>query len=256
MRLPRRRFFMLLGCCLLAAAVCLAGLLHELATYRAAEQSYAALRKTVTLSAPEDPPPVRGQAADLSWVAKAAETLPGMAAWLRCEGTQLDYPVMQAADNEFYLSHLADGSPNKLGALFLDHAAASDLSSPVSIIYGHDIRDGQLFGSLSDYKEQSYYEQHPTLSLYTPQKEYRIELLAAYLVDGTSGSYPTDFSDEAAFTEYLDHITAQSFFQATARAEWGDRLVILSTCSYEFDNARLALAGRLDTVPAQYKMGK
>ena len=251
MRMTHRRFFMLLGACLIAAAVCLTGLLHELATYRSARQSYAALRQTISIPMPDHLPPLQEQTVDLDWVAAAKETLPGMTAWLRCEGTQLDYPVMQAVDNEFYLSHLADGSPNKLGALFLDCAAESDWSSPVSVIYGHDMRDGQLFGSLSGYKEQSYYDAHPSIALYTPQKAYQIELLAAYLVDGTSGSYPIGFADEAGMADYLNEVRAQSFFETQARAVWGDRLVILSTCTYEFENARLALVGRLRAAPAQ-----
>lgn len=250
MRLTRRRFLILFGACLLAAAVCMAGLLHELAAYRFARQSYAALRQAVDTAAPNDPPPQKLQAPDLGWVGAAAEKLPGMAGWLRCEGTQLDYPVMQAVDNAFYLTHLADGSENKLGALFLDCAAENDWSSPVSVIYGHDIRDGQLFGSLSGYKEQAYYDAHPVLALYTTKKAYQIELLAAVLVDGTNGVYPTAFADEAAFVSYLEESVSQSFFKTRARAEWGDRLVILSTCTYEFDNARLALIGRLCAVPA------
>lgn len=236
--------------CLLGALACLGGLLWEQLPYWEMAQLYdtAASPGETTpehasggpAESPADPDPRR-------WDPLAEEAFPGIVAWLRCADSELDYPVMQGEDNDYYLTHLPDGRKNKLGSIFLDCRSNSDLTSPVSVIYGHHARGGQMFGSLSGYKTQEYYERHPELELYTPQADCRVEVLAAYLEDGTHGSYPSEFSGPGERARYLAEVRSRSFIQSIYPWEDGgtEPLIILSTCSYEFQNARLALVGRL-----------
>lgn len=243
--------------CLLGALVCLGGLLWEQLPYWQADQVYQSYRPQEPSPAPSPPPSTVPKAEGsppvvkrTGWQEREGELPPGAVAWLRCQGTILDYPVMQGEDNVFYLEHLSDGRKNKLGAIFLDYQANSDFSSEVSVLYGHMARSGRMFACLKNYKTQEYYDEHPVMELYTPQADYQIELLCAYLVDGTNGSYPTGFSTPEEREAYLKEACERSFFQSAFPIEGGaEPLVILSTCSYEFENARLALVGRLKPIP-------
>lgn len=177
------------------------------------------------------------------WLMQMMKTYPNMVGWIRGEDIQIDYPIMQTDDNSFYLNHLPDGSANKQGSIFLDRSVNSDFSSPVSIIYGHMVQDGEMFGELKNYRKQDFYEEHSELELYTLEGKKSIVLLAAYLVDGSSNPYPKDFDTSESFYSYIEEIQSKSFFQSNVTAVSGDKLVILSTCAYDFEDARLAIVG-------------
>ena len=177
------------------------------------------------------------------WLMQMMKTYPNMVGWIRGEDIQIDYPIMQTDDNSFYLNHLPDGSANKQGSIFLDRSVNSDFSSPVSIIYGHMVQDGEMFGELKNYRKQDFYEEHSELELYTLEGKKSIVLLAAYLVDGSSNPYPKGFDTSESFYSYIEEIQSNSFFQSNVTAVSGDKLVILSTCAYDFEDARLAIVG-------------
>ena len=102
--------------------------------------------------------------------ASLQQTNPYIVGWLYSEGTPINYPVVQGTDNSYYLTHLYDGTYNANGCLFLDRRVNRDFSSLHSIIYGHYMRSGAMCASLAGYKDQAYYEEHPTLMLMTPDK--------------------------------------------------------------------------------------
>lgn len=179
------------------------------------------------------------------WLTEMVKEYPNMVGWIRCEGISINYPIMQTDDNSYYLDHLPDGSKNKLGSIFLDKSVNSDFSSPVSIIYGHMMQSGEMFGELNNYRKQDYYEKHSKLELYTMEGKKSLVLLAAYLVDGSSNPYPKKFGTPDAFYSYIQEIQRKSFFVSEETAVPGDKLVILSTCAYDFDEARLAIVGYL-----------
>ena len=96
----------------------------------------------------------------------------------------IDYPVMHTNDNEYYLTHLPDGSFNKNGALFIDCNNEYMFRDRNTVIYGHNMSNGAMFHSLNGYQEQNFYEECPTMMLYTPEGDYRIELLCGTIEDG------------------------------------------------------------------------
>lgn len=105
-------------------------------------------------------------------------------AWITGEDTPIDYPVMHTDNNEYYLSHLYSGEENRYGALFVDCRNTRLFTDPNTLIYGHNMKNDAMFGSLMGYKEQAYYEEHPTMTLYTPDGDYTIELLSGTLENG------------------------------------------------------------------------
>ena len=113
------------------------------------------------------------------------------------------------------------------------------------MIYGYNMKNDAMFGSLMGYKEQAYYEDHPTMTLYTPDGDYTIELLSGTLENGDREFVRFRFESEEDFTGYIQSLQSRSTFSSHRTAVPGDRLVSLCTCTYEQNNARYLVVGRL-----------
>ena len=165
-------------------------------------------------------------------------------AWLYCPDTEIDYPVMKAEDYSYYLSHLPDGAYNANGTLFIDYNNAPDFSEKLTVVYGHHMRSGKMFGSLVGYKEQVYYDEHPFMYLYTQKGNYRIDLIYG-CVTGAGEWRERAFMYEENIEELVSYAAYNTTFKSDVQYKAGDRVVAMSTCSYEFDNARYVVLGIL-----------
>lgn len=168
---------------------------------------------------------------------------PDIVGWLYCEGTKINYPVVQGSDDEYYLDHLFDGTQNANGCLFLDSRVGASFSSVHSIIYGHHMRSGSMFAALDGYKRQSFYKTHPTMLLITPAATYEVQLFAAYVADPSEDAWEVSFANDGEIQAWIDAAVARSTFTSDVKPKPGDRLLTLSTCSYEFGDARLVVVG-------------
>ena len=166
-------------------------------------------------------------------------------AWITGCGGTIHYPVVQSEDNEFYLTHLFDGTVNKNGAIFVDYRNNSDFSDRNTFVYGHNMRNGAMFAALENYSSQAYYDAHPALTLVTPDRTYSLQVFSGYVTPGTSDSYRMDYADDAAFQAYLDQIQSQSDFVPLIHVTAADRIVTLSTCTYDYEDARYVLHCKL-----------
>lgn len=170
---------------------------------------------------------------------------PDIVGWIYSEGTVINYPVLQGEDNQQYLRRLYDGTKSTLGSIFLDFRNLSDFSDLNSLVYGHNIRSGQMFASLSDYRDQSYYEEHPVIWLLTPDKDYRIDLLAGLVVPSDSEVYEI-YSYPEELLAGLEYVCSESTFDpGVVDLEAVERIVTLSTCSYDYNDARYVVIGSL-----------
>ena len=170
------------------------------------------------------------------------EENPDVVGWLYCEGTPINYPILQGADNEVYLHRMIDGSYNSAGSLFMDYRCSPDFSSLHTILYGHNMKNKSMFGTLRNYKEQSYYDLHPSLWLLTPTENIRIDLVAGLVLPADSGLYQT-ISDEEQLQSCLSQALDESTFLSDVEISEHTQLITLSTCSYEYDEARYVLLG-------------
>ena len=173
------------------------------------------------------------------------DVAPEAVGWIYSEGTVIDYPVMQARDNSYYLSHLYDGTKNRVGSIFLDFKNDSDFSNQNSILYGHHMQSGQMFASMEDYKKQSYYEEHPFLILFTHDAVYKIELIGGYVAASKKEKLDINFESEEDFSSFIEAVRERSTFEADVAVDVGDRLLTMLTCTYDFDDARYILVGKL-----------
>jgi len=168
---------------------------------------------------------------------------PDIRGWIWLPGTDIDYPVVQGRDNDYYLNHTAGGTSSIIGAVFMESKNQGDFSDEVTVLYGHHISGGRMFSPLSGYKEQSFFEQHPEVILYTPEQVYRVELFAGQILDGGSDSFVLEFSTESGRAEWLDRTLSGSPFKSPVRPEADERILVLCTCTYEYNNARFAVYG-------------
>ena len=219
--------------------------------YREGNNMYDDLRNQVSEEFSFSPPPANTKDAEHVYFPQRYIDFAALqainkdaAAWLYSPGTVIDYPVMIATDYNYYLGHLPDGTKNANGALFIDYNCAADFSEKLTVIYGHNMKSGRMFGSLKGYKTQSYYDERPNMYLYTEQENYRIELLYGCVIGAGQWRERAFMYAENmdALLSYAEHNTT---FKSNVQYEEGDRIVALSTCSYEFNNARYVVIGIL-----------
>ena len=173
---------------------------------------------------------------------------PELEAWLQAEGTGIDYPVMHTKDNDFYLSHLYDGTENYNGSLFADYRNTGVLTDDNTVIYGHNMKNGGMFNPLNEYKSQEFYDTHPTMTVCTAEGDFEIELICGTIEDGNFEFVRFDFEDFSDMQSYVSQIRARSTFISSVELQPGDRLVSLCTCTYENLNARYMLIGRVSGI--------
>jgi sortase, SrtB family len=165
--------------------------------------------------------------------------------WILAEGRAIDYPVVRGDDNEYYLTHLFNNEQNKLGSIFMDYRNHGNFSDKNTVIYGHNMKNGSMFASLAGYKDQNYYDSFPTMMLYTPGGDFTIEFFAGIVADGNYEFVRFSFQDDKDFLDYINTLKGKSTFKSNTVVNADDQIVTLCTCSYEYNNARYALFGKL-----------
>lgn len=160
--------------------------------------------------------------------------------WLEIPSAKISYPIVQASDNDKYLTTSFDGTASKSGAIFLDCDSSSDMMGRHTIIYGHHMRDGSMFANLVDFKDADYFRENSEITLYTPDRTLNLTVIAAYAQSGSDGSVRKfTFEDDADFHEFVEQRIAMSPNQRTGiDVSNVERLYTFITCSYEADDMR------------------
>ncbi|MBR6995765.1 MAG: class B sortase [Ruminococcus sp.] len=169
------------------------------------------------------------------------EAYPDVIGWLYIPNTNISYPVTQGRDNEYYLSHAYDGSSLKAGTIFLDCRCENRFMNPVNILYGHSMKNGTMFAGVLNFADSSYFESHRYGWLATPETVYRIDFFSCAKTDCNDELY----DGNTPISEWIPHICEKSVVLKETEYADNDRFISLSTCSYEFKNARTVLTGRL-----------
>lgn len=155
--------------------------------YREAGVEYAALRQQCAYGGHVDVDRAFAPESSLT------EVNPDYIGWLQIPGTAVDYPVVCGQDNTKYLDTTFEGAANPAGAIFMDCVATSGFDSSHTILYGHNIRDGSMFGGLHRYLEAAYMAQNPIIIVTTPDGSLlTYTILKAYMTDVEDRAYCTD----------------------------------------------------------------
>lgn len=175
---------------------------------------------------------------------KLAKINSDIVGWLYIKGTNVNYPVVQGPDNDYYLTRMFDGSYNKSGSIFLDYRCSADFSDRQTIIHGHHMKNKTMFSGLTDYKEQAFYDDHSTAVLVTPSAYYEVMFFSGYVSDNFSSAWKLGL-EGAEFERWLGEIQQKSCFEPSGLPTAEDRILTLSTCTYDFDDAKFVLHGYL-----------
>ena len=164
--------------------------------------------------------------------------------WLYLEDSPINYPVVQSNDNDYYLRRLVNGEYNIAGSLFMDYRNDSNLEDNNTIIYGHNMKNNTMFGSLQEYKNQDYYDNHKVMYYFTPEKNYIIELFTGYTISVESDIYDLSVIDSSK----LEELISKSDFESNTKVTEEDKIITLSTCAYEYDGERYIVMGVLKEI--------
>ncbi|MDO4168827.1 MAG: class B sortase [Lachnospiraceae bacterium] len=166
--------------------------------------------------------------------------------WLYGKDTKINYPITQAEDNDYYLTHTFERKTNSSGCLFLDYNNMMNFKDDNSVIYGHHMKNGTMFAGLAEYKEQSYYNSHKTMLLLTPGRDYNVNIFAGYVTDEDDAAWQLSFDSDDEKKEWISKVKQKSCFTSEITPKENDHILTMSTCSYEFDDARFVLFGVLE----------
>lgn len=175
-----------------------------------------------------------------------------LSGWITIDDTVIDYPVMHIPeDNNFYLNHNFYKEKDRYGSLFLDKSCNVLLPSTNYIIYGHNMKDGSMFGDLMNYKEKSFYEQHNIIHFDTIYEVADYEIIAVFLSEVYNKNEDvfkyyqfTKVNNKDEFNEYIKNIKELSLYEIDITAVFGEQLLTLSTCEYSTENGRLAIVAK------------
>lgn len=173
---------------------------------------------------------------------------PDITGWLYCPNTSINYPVVQTDNNQYYMHRLPDGKESAGGSLFVDCTNTWGFTDANSVIYGHDMKDGTMFGYLHNFDSQTYYENHPVFYLLTPVGNYRVDVVCTAVVPSDSWIYEKQMDTQKLQT-WIKQIRQTSLIQPTVEiSDDMEHFLTLSTCSYEYENARFVVIGALKKI--------
>ena len=169
---------------------------------------------------------------------------PDIVGWIRLPDSNIDYPIVQGQDNDKYLHTLFDGSWGQAGCIFADANTADPFRQFNTVVYGHHMKDGTMFNNLKKFKDPEYAKSHPVFDLYTPDRNYKLEVVAFLNCPSDSEIYETNI-DQQKTKSFIDFVRKTAEYTTAVTMSENDRYVVLSTCAYEYEGARYVVIGKL-----------
>lgn len=181
-------------------------------------------------------------------------------AWVVIPGTAINYPVLhRAGDDAFYSNHSSDGAYYSGGSIFSEDYNREDFSDPVTLLYGHNLRNGTMFAQLNDFADETVFNAHPHIYVYTPDKLRIYEIFSAAPHSNEHLLANHDFSVKEQFESFFSALKNARSLSGQQRPdafpEYGeDRVLVLSTCFRSNNRQRFLVMGRLlAELPVQYQ---
>jgi len=161
---------------------------------------------------------------------KLAQLNPDTVGWLIIKDTPIDYPIVQGADNDFYLHNDFHRASSFSGCLFIDSRNARDFSDINTIIYGHNMRNGSMFGALKNFREGAYLSAHSDITLYGVREGFDLTPFAVYTAGDIGDYMKHEFTSEPEFIEWIDAALAKTDVELTYRPQSDERVITLVSC--------------------------
>lgn len=185
-------------------------------------------------------------------VEKLQEKNEDIVGWIEIEDTNINYPVLQGEDNEYYLTHNYKKETSQKGSIFLTKDYDWDLPSTNLLIYGHNIMNGQMFQNLLKFADEEFYKEHPVIRFTTQNEDKEYEIISAFKSRVFYKSEQNVFryydfvnaENEEEYNEFVKNAKEASLYDIGKTAEYGDQLITLITCSYHTTDGRFVVIGR------------
>ena len=179
--------------------------------------------------------------------------------WLEIENTNINYPVLQGDDNEFYMTHNYKKEKSKNGSIFLSKDYNWDIPSSNLLIYGHNNKNGTMFQELLNYEDFNFYKEHPTIRFTTATEDMEFEIISVFKSRVYYKSEQNVFryyfsinaNTKAEYDDFINNAKAASLYDIKKAANYGDQLITLSTCSYHVKDGRFAVVGVYNNTESQ-----
>ena len=171
--------------------------------------------------------------------------------WILIPDTVVSYPLLQGSDNDYYLRRTWKKWSSAVGSIFLEAQNSPALTDFNTIIYGHNMNNGSMFGTLKKYKSQDYFRKHPYVYLTTDAGSARCEIFAAYEVSTDGDTYRLGFADDNDRQAFLDACCALSVIDTGVTPQVYDRIITLSTCTGRGHATRWVVQARLPGTPPE-----
>lgn len=168
--------------------------------------------------------------------------------WITIPNSQLNNPVMYSGDNDYYLHHNYLDEESRAGSVFMDFRNDVEGLGRHTILYGHVMRNGSMFGEIAKFAEQSYADEHSVMTFSTLYENYELQVFAAYETTTDFYYIETDFTDDAAFGQFLTEIQKRSVISMPVDVDVTatDQILTLSTCTTSLaDNERFVVHAKL-----------
>lgn len=170
---------------------------------------------------------------------------PDVVAWIQIPALDISYPVVQGRDNYYYLHHLFEGQENKNGSIFIDYHNQPDFMDSNTIVYGHNMKSGSMFGTLDRYQDKDLYRQYPYFYVYVPGYVLEYQIISCYAGRNGSAGYTYTFPEPEDFRKFADLVLSYSGYDTGAKVADTDKIVTLSTCVNTDRNYRYLVHGKM-----------
>lgn len=163
---------------------------------------------------------------------------PDAVGWLTIPGTDIDHPFVYSEDNRNYLHRNIDGTYLYAGTVFMDCHCSRDFTSQNTTIYGHNMNNGSMFHTLGNFKKQEVFDEYTVAYIYLPERTLTLDIFAFVITDAVTENmlYNKELQEG-----YLDYVKSKARYYRDPELTEEDCLVTISTCTYEYENARMVL---------------
>lgn len=172
--------------------------------------------------------------------------------WIQIENTMIDYPLLQTTDNEYYLKHNYKKEESKYGSIYLKDICNIQDNSSNLIIYGHNMKDNQMFNNLLNYKDKNFYNNHKIITVATETAESKYEIVSVFksrvFYQDEKNVFRfynyTNFEDEKQYNEFMNNCKKIGLYDTGVSAKYGEQLITLITCEYSQENGRMVVVAK------------
>ena len=165
--------------------------------------------------------------------------------WIKVENTNIDYPILQGNDNEYYLDKDINKEYLASGSIFMNYLN-NGFNDENTVLFGHNMRNGTMFGQLKKYKESDFFYGNNDIDIELSNGDnLKYKVFSVYITNVEDNYIKTKFDNKDEYKDFLERIKNKSIYKSEVDLNEDDKIITLSSCSYEFDDARIVVHGKL-----------